>query len=511
MRNRRSRASIAALLVALVVIAGCGDGAATASLTPTPSRTPLVTGSLTWSPCPADDRIVGGNTELLCATLQVPRDYADTAAGTIDLALALLPAADQASRLGPLLLNFGGPGDSGVNTLGSSGRDVVPAEIGNRFDLVTWDPRGTGRSAPVDCLTDAEMDVWLNAPGIDSAPTSADWTKAKGDATKFATSCAEKSGDLLRYIGSTATARDMESIRAAMGTPKLDYLGFSYGTFIGAIFATLYPDSVGHLILDGAVDPKPTDDSEWGEQGVSIQGAFDRLIAWCDANTSCPFGDGATRKAFDALMTSLDAKPLPLADGRSLNAPMAWTGVILTLYNRSYWQYAVDGLAAAADGDGSQLASLADYYNDRLADGSYGSNIMEAFLSITCTDHPGSADIAHYRAIYDKYKTKAPDFAAGQAASGLLCGAWKYQNADPLPATINGAGAPPILVVGTTGDPATPYAWSERLAKALAGSVLLTKVGEGHTAVGGGDPCIDESVIAFLVSSTLPVVGTRCE
>ncbi|MGI9096195.1 MAG: alpha/beta fold hydrolase [Candidatus Limnocylindrus sp.] len=511
MRNHRSRANIAALLVALVVIAGCGDGAATTSLTPTPSGTPLITGSLTWSPCPADDRIVGGNAELLCATLTVPRDYADATAGTIDLALALLPAADQASRLGSLLLNFGGPGDSGVNTLGSSGRDVVPAEIGNRFDLVTWDPRGTGRSAPVDCLTDAEMDVWLNAPGIDSAPTTADWTKAKGDATKFATSCAEKSGDLLRYIGSTATARDMESIRAAMGAPKLDYLGFSYGTFIGAIYATLYPDSVGHLILDGAVDPKPTDDSEWGEQGVSIQGAFDRLIAWCDANTSCPFGDGATRKAFDALMTSLDAKPLPLADGRSLNAPMAWTGVILTLYNRSYWQYAVDGLAAAVDGDGSQLASLADYYNDRLADGSYGSNIMEAFLSITCIDHPGSADIAHYRTIYEKYKTKAPDFAAGQAASGLLCGAWKYKNADPLPPTINGAGAPPTLVVGTTGDPATPYAWSERLAKALSGSVLLTKVGEGHTAVGGGDLCIDASVIAFLVSSTLPAAGTRCE
>ena len=179
MRERRLRINLATLLVNLVVVAGCGGGAATASLTPTPSRTPLVTGSLTWNPCPADDRTVGGNAELLCTTLAVPRDYADATAGTIDLALALLPAADQASRLGQLLLNFGGPGDSGVNTLGSSGRDVVPAEIGNRFDLVSWDPRGTGRSAPVDCLTDAEMDVWLNAPGIDSVPKSADWAKAK--------------------------------------------------------------------------------------------------------------------------------------------------------------------------------------------------------------------------------------------------------------------------------------------------------------------------------------------
>ena len=144
------------------------------------------------------------------------------------------------------------------------------------------------------------------------------------------------------------------------------------------------------LILDGAVDPKPTDDSEWGEQGVSIQGAFNRLIAWCDANTSCPFGNGTTRKAFDALMASLDKKPLPLADGRSLNGPMAWTGVILTLYNRSYWQYAVDGLAAAADGDGSQLASLADYYNDRLADGSYTLWIDNAAVARNVTVAGGS-------------------------------------------------------------------------------------------------------------------------
>jgi len=412
--------------------------------------------------------------------------------------------------VGPLLLNFGGPGASGIDILADNGRALVPAEIGNRFDLVTWDPRGVQRSLPVDCLTDAELDDWISAPGIASEPTQADWEGALQDLQWFADKCAEGSSDILPYIGTTASARDMESIRAAMGVEKLDYIGYSYGTSLGAVFATLYPNSVGHLILDGAVDPSPDDDSEYGEQGVSIQGALDRVMAWCDADSECPFGNGATRKAMDKLFAQLDERPIALADGRTVNSMLAWTGIILTLYNRDYWDYAVQALDELSQGDAELIALLADTYTDRITTG-FRSNSMEAFPAINCADHPASASIAKYRAIYERFKDLAPDFAAGQATSGLLCGVWPAVNVDPLPAVVNGAGAPPIMVVGTTGDPATPYKWSQEMASGLTSGFLLTYVGEGHTAVGGKSECIDDAAIAFLIDGTLPAVNTRCE
>jgi hypothetical protein len=469
-------------------------------------------GSIVWAPCPADDPVTGGNPELLCANLELPRDYAEPTGPTFTIALAMLPAADQAGRVGPLLLNFGGPGASGIDTLADNGRGIVPAEIGNRFDLVTWDPRGVQRSAPVQCLSDPEMDTWISEPGIPSKPTTADWEAALKDAKWFADRCATNSGDLLAYIGTTASARDMESIRAAMGVPTLDYLGFSYGTSLGAVFATLYPASVGHFILDGSVNPTPTDDSEYGDQGVSIQGALDRMFAWCDADSACPFGDGHARRSADKLFAALDKSPLPLADGRTLNSTLAWTGIILTLYNRDYWDYAVQALDELANKKNSDLiVMLADAYTDRMANGAFRSNIMQAFPAISCIDHRGSASIATYRAIYERFKDRAPDFASGQAAGGLLCGIWPAINADPLPDPVNGAGAAPILVVGTTGDPATPYAWSIAMAKALESGVLLTYVGEGHTGVGGKSQCIDSAAIAFLIDGTAPADGTRCK
>lgn len=347
-------------------------------------------------------------------------------------------------------------------------------------------------------------------PGIPDRPTAADWNTALEEAKWFAQKCKDGTGEMLAYIGTTASARDMESIRVGLGVEKLDYLGFSYGTALGAVYATLFPTSTGHLILDGAVDMAPTDESEFGEQGVSIQGALDRLFAWCDADSGCPFGSGNSRAAFDTLMDNLDEKPIDLGDDRRLNSVLAWTGVVMTLYNRDYWDYAVQGLASASEGDGYLMSLLADAYLDRAEDGTYNSNIMEAFPAISCIDSPTTPSIARYKAIYEKFVSKAPDFAAGQASGGLLCGVWPYKSADPLPTLVNGAGAAPILVVGTTGDPATPYAWSERMADLLESGHLLTYVGEGHTGVGGKSACIDDAAITFLVSGTLPPEGTRC-
>ena len=503
----RTRLAIVALLAVALATSACGD---LVSSSPSPTASFIPSGTIDWQSCPVTDPVTGGNPELLCATITVPRDYLTPDGPTIELAVALLPAADQANKVGPLLLNFGGPGASGINILAESGRGVVPAEIGNRFDLVSWDPRGVNRSAPVECLSDTEMDDWAATPGIPNKPTATDWAAALNDAQWFADKCKAGTGEMLAYIGTTASARDMESIRVGLGVPKLDYLGFSYGTALGAVYATLFPTSTGHIILDGAVDMEPTDESEYGEQGVSIQGALDRLFAWCDADTACPFGGGKSRAAFDTLMNNLDDKPIELEDGRKLNSVLAWTGVVMTLYNRDYWDYAVQGLAGASEGDGYLLTLLADAYLDRAEDGTYKSNIMEAFPAISCIDSPTTPTISRYKAIYEKFASKAPDFAAGQASGGLLCGVWPYKSADPLPTLVNGAGAAPILVVGTTGDPATPYAWSERMADLLESGHLLTFVGEGHTGVGGKSACIDDAAITFLVSGTLPPEGTRC-
>jgi len=510
MRNTtesRARIAIAALLAVALATSACGDSIAES---PSPTASFIPSGTIDWQSCPVADPVTGGNPELLCATITVPRDYLTPDGPTIDVAVALLPAADQANKVGPLLLNFGGPGASGINILAESGRGVVPAEIGNRFDLVSWDPRGVQRSAPVECLSDSEMDDYAATPGITDRPTAADWASALNDAQWFADKCKAGTGEMLAYIGTTASARDMESIRIGLGVAKLDYLGFSYGTALGAVYATLFPTSTGHMILDGAVDMAPTDESEYGEQGVSIQGALNRLFAWCDADAACPFGDGSSRAAFDALMNNLDDQPIELEDGRKLNSVIAWTGVRMTLYNRDYWDYAVQGLAGASEGDGYLLNLLADAYMDRGEDGTYNSNIMEAFPAISCIDSPTTPSIARYKAIYEKFVSQAPDFAAGQASGGLLCGVWPYKNADPLPTLVNGAGAAPILVVGTTGDPATPYAWSQRMADLLESGHLLTFVGEGHTGVGGKSACIDDAAITFLVSGTLPPEGTRC-
>jgi pimeloyl-ACP methyl ester carboxylesterase len=502
----RTRLAIVALLAVALATSAC-EGLVTSSPSPTASFVP--SGTIDWQSCPVTDPVTGGNPELLCATITVPRDYLTPDGPTIEIAVALLPAADQANKVGPLLLNFGGPGSSGINILAESGRGVVPAEIGNRFDLVSWDPRGVNRSAPVECLTDTEMDDWAAMPGIPNRPTSTDWAAALNDAQWFADKCKAGTGEMLAYIGTTASARDMESIRVGLGVAKLDYLGFSYGTALGAVYATLFPTSTGHMILDGARPPASTDETE-GEQAISFQAALNRLFAWCDADSACPFGAGKSRAAFDTLMNSLDDKPIELEDGRKLNSAMAFTGVFMTLYNRDFWDYAVQGLAGASEGDGYLLSAFADLSIDRAEDGTYKSNIVEAFFAINCIDSPTTPSIARYTAIYEKFVSKAPDFAAGQASSGLLCGVWPYKSADPLPAIVNGAGAAPILVVGTTGDPATPYAWSQRMADLLESGRLLTYVGEGHTGVGGKSACIDEAAITFLISGTLPPEETRC-
>lgn len=489
------RTMTALLLAALLAITGC-------SASVEPSVRPS---SVAWTPCP-------GQAVLECGRIDVPRSADDSNAGSVTLALARLPATDPGRRIGSLLLHFGGPGSSGIEMLSVVGRSIVPDEIAARFDLVAFDQRGVGRTSPVDCLDDRSLDAYVSEEIPPRDPNPDDLATAWASAQSFAAACAAKnSSDVLGSLSSNTTVDDMEAIRVALGDPGLTYLGFSYGGMLGALYADTYPKSVRAMVLDGAVEPGIGFEARLIEQAVAFENGLSRFLIDCDRRPACPFASeveiGAT-EAFDALMARLRLTPIALEDGRLLNEGMALSGVMAGLYARETWGTIAAGLAQAEQGDGSILAALADSYVGRDADGGYENNSVEANTAINCTDYVAERNPEFYDALAERSRISAPRFATLLAYSGLTCAAWPAA-ADPVE-RVTGVDAPPILVIGTSGDPAAPYSWSVRLADQLESGILLTYRSAGHTAVGTGNPCIDAAVAAYLVDLNLPAAGALC-
>ncbi|MFD8706377.1 alpha/beta hydrolase [Kitasatospora sp. NPDC059648] len=484
-----------------------------------PALKPFYGQQITWADCPADPRAEKAKIDLSgmqCGKLHVPLDYAAPAADAIDLALIKYPATAKDQRIGSLMVNPGGPGASGVEMVKYGAKDFE-GTLHTRFDVIGFDPRGTGDSSPVVCYDDKQLDAvnQMDAPD-DRAERKAAHVK---QATDHAAACQAKSGKLLPFVGTRNTARDLDVLRAAVGDRKLNYLGISYGTYLGALYAEEFPQNTGRLILDGAVDPAQDTMDHGVDQQVGFEKSFERFAADCVDNHAdeCPLGKDRTKAAKKAadFLDGLHDHPLTAKDGRKLGRDMAWTGVISLLYGdeKTSWKYLRNSLGWAMMRDkGDYLMAAADDYDGRDENGHY-SPMDEANGAISCADVARPAPTReHAQQAVDRLLAEAPLLSKGVTVDDYSepgCAYWPFKTQEK-PHTVRAEGAAPILVVGTTGDPATPYASAEKLAKGFARATLLTRVGEGHGAFGKGSACIDLAMAAYLTDGTMPAEGTRC-
>ncbi|MFI6441479.1 alpha/beta hydrolase [Streptomyces sp. NPDC050759] len=450
-----------------------------------------------------------------CATLKVPLDYDRTAGGDVRLAVARKKATGPGKRLGSLFVNPGGPGASAIGYLQAYAGIGYPAAVRARYDMVAVDPRGVARSEPVKCLDGRDMDTYAQT---DITPDDARETTELVDAyKKFAEGCGGHSAKLLRHVSTVESARDMDIVRAALGDPKLNYVGASYGTFLGATYAGLFPGRSGRLVLDGAMDPSLSARRLNLDQTAGFETAFQSFAKDCVQQPDCPLGTKTTTTAqagqnLRTFFAELDAHPVPTgdADRRNLGEALATTGVIAAMYDESSWAQLREALGSAMkENDGAGLLVLADSYYARGADGRYG-NLMSANAAVNCLDLPPAYDSpeAVEKAV-PTFEKASPVFGEGLAWASLNCAYWPVGPTGE-PHRIKAEGAAPIVVVGTTRDPATPYRWARALAAQLSSARLLTYDGDGHTAYGRGSTCIDSAIDAYLLRGTPPVDGKRC-
>ena len=433
----------------------------------------------------------------------------DLAGDTVALAVNRLPAADTAARIGSLLANPGGPGASGVDWLSQSA--PLFEALNGSYDIVGFDPRGVGASEPLTCLGTARLDELLASdPDPD---TSQEVDTIARLYRGFGQGCEHAAPRLLPHISTADVARDLDVIRAVVGDPRLHYLGFSYGTLIGAVYAELFPTRVGAMVLDGPVDPAKTYAQSLLSQAGGFETALQAYAGDCVAKPSCPLGTDVETglAAVRALLEDLDAQPLPTDEAdRPLTEGLAGYGISYALYSDSLWTGLTLALRAAMeDGDGQPLLLLADLYAHRSDDG-YTDNLIQVYNAVSCLDDRGDPTIADVESGVAEFEQRSPTLGPALAWSLMACAVWPVEAADPLPGTIDAHGAQPIVVVGTTRDPATPYAQAETLADDLDSGVLLTRDGDGHTAYGQGNACIDAAVDAYFLDGTVPADGAQC-
>lgn len=451
------------------------DAEAPTSTTTTEPTAPAP--EVVWSPC--------GSAE--CATVTVPLDHADPTGPTIELAVLRLPA--RGDRIGPLFVNFGGPGSGAVDLLD---RFPFPDAIRERFDVVAVDPRGVGGSTPLDCGGDPAA-LYAVDPTVEDA---ADADALVDVSEAYADDCAARRGQLLPHVGTRDVARDFDLVRAGMGDELLDYVGYSYGTSVGQAYAELFPDRVRTMILDGVVDPAPTGIDVAVQQAMGFETALARWAAACGDRPSCRLDDPIA--AVDEVLARAEAG-IP-ADGGVLGPGEAAIGLALPLYSTGLWPALDQAIGSALDGDGSGLLALAGQYLD-IVD-------FSAYFAVSCLDAAWPTDTAEHLDAAASASARSPRFGEAIVNDYLRCAVWGVEP-DPL-GPITAEGAPPILVVSTTGDPATPHENGVTVAGRLTSGVLLTHEGDGHTVVFQGDDCIDRIAVAYLVDEVVPPVGSRC-
>lgn len=496
------------LLAALLAACSSSDGAATASLESEPRgtgpSTDATAGQLSWDRC--TDRLAS-MAGLDCATLEVPLDPAEPDGATIDLAVARAESTgDPQERIGSLVINPGGPGGSGIEFL-TNASAAFPEELTDRFDLVSFDPRGVGQSTPVRCIDDETKDEQLT--GDLSPDDEAELDEALDEGAEFLAGCEANAGDLIEHMSTADVAADLDQLRAALGDEGLTYLGYSYGTSIGAVYATLYPDNVRALVLDGSVSPGATDEEQLLAQAQGFERTLGNFVAACDADPECAIAPDA-RGAFDAARARLATDPIEVVSGdetRTLGPDQFDIGVATALYDTTLWGVLAESIADLDGGGAATLLSLLDRQTGRQPDGSY-DNSSDAQAMVSCADTEERPSEDEASAAAQRILDAAPVFGGVTAYGTLGCLDWPVA-ANPLP-EITGEGSPTVLVIGTLGDPATPYEWSQQMSEALESAVLLTYEGDGHTAFLRGGDCIEDAVVAYLVDLEVPQAGTRC-
>lgn len=505
--------TIVAVLASCLLLAGCMDSGRTSgsgSPVPAPSHGSTATGAglgrltsyyrqtLQWSSCGHDQ----------CASLRVPVDYAHPGRASVQLRVEKA-AATSGKPIGSLVVNPGGPGAPG-GYLASDAASYFAKPLRAAYDIVAFDPRGTGKSDPVDCLTDAQVDQYVAEDPEPSTPAEIKAYAAEG--RTFWKGCRQRSDALVSHVSTVDSARDIDILRAALGQKKLDYLGFSYGTKLGATYAELFPKQVGRMVLDGAEDPALTTRQSALHQAAGFETALRSYVGACVAKGSCFLGSSVSAglAKISGLLDSIATKPLPTKSGRQLTVGNAFYGVIAPLYQRSEW-YALDaGLQQALQGNGTILMLLSDAYSSRNPDGTYSDNGIEAIGVISCLDDPWAIAPDKVPSQYPAFEKASPTFGRVFAWGLTSCYGDPFRNTDRPGLKIDGAGAPPIVVIGTTRDPATPYEEAVALAHELRSGVLISRDGDGHTGYDKGNSCVDDAVHAYLIDGKVPQDGLRC-
>jgi pimeloyl-ACP methyl ester carboxylesterase len=487
---------MAAVALTLVVLTACTRPGHTsaAKASPTPTPTPSPESAIAWTDC-------GGGFQ--CGSVTVPLDYSNPSADSIKIALIRKPATEPANRIGSLLTNPGGPGASGIDYLRSAARSM--SSLNRRFDLIGFDPRGIARSAPVQCMSATER---ANYDALDPVLDDSQEKQAALQANKdFAAACQRRSAKLLPFVDTVSAARDMDAMRVAVGDAKLSYLGYSYGTFLGLTYAHLFPTKVRALSLDGVVDPNLSANDLLVQQMASFQTNLDAFLTSCRSQTSCTFGrSGNPEVKLKALLQRLDTNPLTVG-GRSLTRALALYGVAVTLYDPLAWSYLDQGLTSADQGNGQLLLAFSDLLTGRQADGSY-SNETDANWAVNCLDRPVPTDVAAYDQLGPAFARVSWLFGPANQYANVQCAYWPVK-ATGHAAPASADGAPQILLVGGTNDPATPYQWAVNVHQELANSVLLTRNGYGHVSYDKSS-CAQAAEDAYLIDLTLPASGTVC-
>lgn len=516
-RRTRITGLAAAASVVLLALAGCYSGGFPGDpiAAPTPTATAPADGleayygqTVAWDDC-------GDGFE--CADVVAPLNWAAPDPAT-DITLGVVRKPATGDRLGSLFVNPGGPGASGFDLVRDSVDFAVSPALQERYDIVGWDPRGVGRSAPVTCYTDPkDMDDFLfGLPAANPTSDPQGWIdEVTASAVAFGDACLEHTGEVLQYIDTLSTVHDLDLLRAVVGDDQLHYLGYSYGSDIGAYYADEFPEHVGRIVLDGATDPALSVFDVGLEQAKGFQRALENYLVACPGlfGVDCPFsGDLAVDlPRIRALYDRYDASPALGADGRYMDAGVLDTAMSAALYSQDSWEYLNVLFTQAEAGQTEMAFLLADFYYDRNPDGTYATNMFEAFYAIYCVDYPVETDPAVLAEQELLLQQASPTTYRKLPPIGdAVCANWPFHYLGDGDTSVTGAGAPPILIIATTGDPATPYEWGVRLSEAMESAVLVTYNGEGHTAYNKGNRCVDTTVDDYFIDGTVPTADPDC-